>query len=218
VVYFKEDSVTLAINLLDDAELRLGQPSSAMRVAKADFAHKSHGSGQEARPRKIVDKKRITKRIGKMQKKLDDWGEDDGFGPMSDPQDAISVNHNNRVVVLKHLFTLQGLEEDASLLLDLKEDVREECASLGEVTNVVLYDLEEDGVMTVKFRDPLSARACVLKMNGRFFDGRRVVAELFTGKQRFKRTGTVEDRTGDGEEAERKRLDDFAAWLLTEGD
>lgn len=55
-------------------------------------------------------------------------------------------------------------------------------------------------------------------MNGRFFDGRRVEAELFAGKQRFKRTGAVEDRTGDGEEAERKRLDDFAAWLLTEGD
>jgi HIV Tat-specific factor 1 len=68
VVYFKEDSVTLAINLLDDAELRLGQPSSVMRVAKADFAHKSHGSGQEARPRKTIDKKKITKRIGKMQK------------------------------------------------------------------------------------------------------------------------------------------------------
>ena len=90
--------------------------------------------------------------------------------------------------------------------------------------------------MTVKFRDPLSARACILvcyfpfvfvleislcpvkKMNGRFFDGRRVVAELFTGKQRFKRSGTAEDLTGDGEEAERKRLDDFATWLLTEGD
>ena len=60
---------------------------------------------------------------------------------MPDPQDTVTVNHNNRVVVLKHLFTLQGLEEDASLLLDLKEDVREECASLGEVTNVVLYDV-----------------------------------------------------------------------------
>ena len=68
VVYFKEDSVTLAINLLDDAELRLGQPSSVMKVAKADFGHKFHGSGQEARHRKIVDKKKITKRIGKMQK------------------------------------------------------------------------------------------------------------------------------------------------------
>lgn len=45
-----------------------------------------------------------------------------------------------------------------------------------------------------------------------------MVAELFTGKQRFKRTGTVDDLTGDSEEAERKRLDDFATWLLTEGD
>ena len=45
-----------------------------------------------------------------------------------------------------------------------------------------------------------------------------MVAELYTGKQRFKRTGTVEDLPGGGEEAERKRLDDFATWLLTEGD
>jgi len=39
------------------------------------------------------------------------------------------------------MFTLKELEEDASLLLDLKEDVREECETLGEVTNVVLYDV-----------------------------------------------------------------------------
>lgn len=39
------------------------------------------------------------------------------------------------------MFTLKELEEDASLLLDLKDDVREECSSLGEVTNVVLYDV-----------------------------------------------------------------------------
>lgn len=39
------------------------------------------------------------------------------------------------------MFTLKELKEDASLLLDLKEDVREECETLGEVTNVVLYDV-----------------------------------------------------------------------------
>lgn len=49
--------------------------------------------------------------------------------------------NNSRVVVLQHMFTLQELEEDASLLLDLKDDVREECSGLGEVTNVVLYDV-----------------------------------------------------------------------------
>lgn len=45
------------------------------------------------------------------------------------------------MVVLKRMFTLKELEKDASLLLDLKEDVREECETLGEVTNVVLYDV-----------------------------------------------------------------------------
>jgi len=73
VVFFKEDSVTLAVNLLDEAELRLGQPHTTMRVSKADFAHKNHPSGgghkgESHPPRKTVDKKKTTKRIGKMQK------------------------------------------------------------------------------------------------------------------------------------------------------
>jgi HIV Tat-specific factor 1 len=44
------------------------------------------------------------------------------------------------------MFTLQELEEDASLLLDLKEEVRDECSTLGEVTNVVLYDVSFQNV------------------------------------------------------------------------
>ena len=39
------------------------------------------------------------------------------------------------------MFTLEELEKDATLLLDLKEEVREEAETLGEVTNVVLYDV-----------------------------------------------------------------------------
>ena len=68
VVYFKEDSVTLAINILDDAELRLGEPSSRMGVQRAEFGHKNDNVGGEAKPRKVVDRKRTTKRIGRMQK------------------------------------------------------------------------------------------------------------------------------------------------------
>jgi len=154
-----------------------------------------------------------------MQQKLLEWDDEDGFGPAKAPEDNINaINKNSRVVVLKHMFTLQELAEDATLLLDLKEDVREECSALGEVTNVVLYDTEPDGIMTVKFRDPLSAQACVIKMNGRFFAGRRLEAELFSGKQRFKRSGEVDDNEGGSDEAEKRRLDDFASWLMTEGD
>lgn len=57
----------------------------------------------------------------------------------------------------------------------------------------------------------------IQKMNGRFFAGRRIEAELFSGKQRFKRSGVSDDTEGDGEEAEKQRLDNFATWLMAEG-
>lgn len=83
-----------------------------------------------------------------------------------------------KVVILKHMFTLQELEvspdgppseieteisaqEDAAAILDIKEDIRDECAKLGEVTNVVLYDKEPQGVVSVRFTDPDAARHCV---------------------------------------------------------
>ena len=76
-------------------------------------------------------------------RKLEDWDSEDEFGPTLAAADKFSdqANKSGRVVVLKHMFTLDELEEDPSLLLDLKEDVREECATLGDVTNVVLYDV-----------------------------------------------------------------------------
>ena len=56
-------------------------------------------------------------------------------------------------------------------------------------------------------------------MHGRFFSGRRVEATFFNGQQRFKRSGVGDDQGDeDTEEAEKKRLDDFANWIMTEGD
>jgi len=84
-------------------------------------------------------------------RKLQEWGDDDGFGPTPDATDQMTfVGKNSRVVVLKHMFTVEDLEEDASLLLDLKEDVREECSTLGEVTNVVLYDVSSQTKFELK--------------------------------------------------------------------
>jgi HIV Tat-specific factor 1 len=39
------------------------------------------------------------------------------------------------------MFKLEELASDPALLLELKEDVREEAESLGQVTSVVLYDV-----------------------------------------------------------------------------
>ena len=80
---------------------------------------------------------------GTTNRKLEEWDDEDNFGPHITSNDRAppATNKNSRVVVLKYMFTLKELDEDASLLLDLKEDVRDECETLGEVTNVVLYDV-----------------------------------------------------------------------------
>ena len=76
---------------------------------------------------------------------MEDWDSEDELGPTLTAAGGFGdqANKSGRVVVLKHMFTLDELDEDPSLLLDLKEDVREECATLGDVTNVVLYDVRE---------------------------------------------------------------------------
>ena len=203
VVYLKEESVELAVRLLDDTELVVGSGEGEMKVVKATWENKAKPLDEEGREMKVEKGKKIDivkqkngRRAEKLKafvhplsllllhtnnpsnRKLADWSSDD--------EDAASLAAKakySRLVVLKGMFTLQELEEDATLLLDLKEDVREECESLGEVTNVTLYDVcslfflsscwdwtdlfvvlqkEEDGIMTIRFKDELSAQACII--------------------------------------------------------
>ena len=127
-------------------------------------------------------------------------------------------------MILKHMFTLAELTADPAAMLDIKEDIREECAKLGDVTNVVLYDLEEDGVASVRFSSPEAARECVRVMDGRFFAGTKVVAYVAKGEQKFRKSSAKkadvdEDEVEGGDKAaeEGKRLDAFGKWL-EEGD
>ncbi|DAA73531.1 TPA_exp: Uncharacterized protein A8136_4712 [Trichophyton benhamiae CBS 112371] len=218
VVYFRPESVNLAIQMLDDTDFRFGEKGTEgnMRVQPADFSFKAV---QEA-PAKanMRDKMKIIRKTQKLNNKLTDWDDDD-VGPRHSGKAG-------KVVVLKHMFTLQELEEDPAAILDIKEDIREECSKLGEVTNVVLYDKEESGIATVRFSDPECARACVQMMNGRFFGGTQVEAYVVEGKVRFKKSGASaaaalqDDGAGweaeAGKDDEAQRLDKFGAWLERE--
>ena len=46
------------------------------------------------------------------------------------------------------MFTLEELEKEPELLIELKEDVREEAATLGEVTSVVIYDVSATNTLS----------------------------------------------------------------------
>ncbi|KAI0200215.1 hypothetical protein F4808DRAFT_172561 [Astrocystis sublimbata] len=252
VVFFKPQSVEMAIMLLDDTDFRYtssGLSSGRMRVQAAEAKYKKtnydleggeggggggggggekgteggghnngnggggggngNGNGNSERSNAITgagkprdkardqDKQKVIKRTQKLDAKLADWDDDEADSPF-----AAQLGTNlpkGRLVVLRHMFTLRELDEDPAALLDIKEDIRDECAKLGAVTNVVLYDLEEDGVASVKFKTPEAAAACVDLMDGRAFDGRTVRAMVATGKEKYRRSdrdALVDDNDG----------------------
>ena len=67
---------------------------------------------------------------------------------------------------------------------ELKEDVENECAKLGEVDRVVVYEANEEGVISVRFRHEDAADACIQRMNGRFFSKRRIEAHKWGRRHR----------------------------------
>lgn len=202
IVFFKAPSVDMAIMLLDDTDFRIGENGSSgkMRVQAADSSYKKvqYIEGEEAADKErqktnMKDKAKIIRKTQKLDARLADWEDDDEWSTIRE-----TSSRWDKVVVLKHMFTLAELEEDPAAILDIKEDIREECAKLGEVTNVVLFDLEEEGVASVRFANAEAARACVNLMNGRSFAGQTVEAYISDGREHFKKS----KKKGDDDVAE----------------
>lgn len=87
------------------------------------------------------------------------------------------------------MFTLEELEADPDLIDEITEDTREECGKFGEVENVVLFDREPNGVISVRFANSTAAKACVRKMDGRAYERRYLEAKLANGTERFQKGG-----------------------------
>jgi HIV Tat-specific factor 1 len=205
IVFFKPQSVDMAIMLLDDTDLRFPEDSGTkMHVQAADMSYKktkyhedpdAAGAGNAGQPqgredappprRSEQDKAKIIRKTQKLAAKLSNWSDDD------EPTHLHNLHQNkkaSRTVILKHMFTLEELAEDPTALLDIKEEIRDECAKLGTVTNVILYDEEPEGIVSVRFKTKEAAEQCVKVMHGRAFDGRYVEASIATGRERFKRS------------------------------
>lgn len=207
IVFFKPQSVEMAIMLLDDTDFRLtasGTREGRIRVQAADSSYKKvkydqegapgHKDGSERRPQKSnYDRHKIIKKTQKLDAKLADWDDDLPYQTQAE-----AAPKRDKVVILRHMFTLEQLEKNPAELLEIKEDVRDECAKLGTVTNVVLFDQEPDGIVSVKFQDAQSALACIKSMHGRSFDKRTVEAFLATGGEKFKKS----NKTQTGEDSD----------------
>jgi HIV Tat-specific factor 1 len=193
IVFFKAPSVDMAIMLLDDTEFRIGDRSNGkMRVQAAESSykkvqHNDVGEEKEKMKTSMKEKLKIIKKTQKLDARLADWSDDEAASVVE------TSSRWDKVVILKHMFTLEELSEDPAAILDIKEDIREECSKLGEVTNVVLFDMEEDGVASVRFSNSEAARACIRVMDGRSFAGQRVEAYISDGKEHFKKSKKKDD-------------------------
>jgi len=68
--------------------------------------------------------------------------------------------------------------------------------------------------MTAKFRDPISAKACII-VSPPFHRCTPTLISNSVQTCRKCKAGS-DDMLGDGVSSERKRLDDFAQWLMNE--
>lgn len=130
-----------------------------------------------------------------LHSRLSDWPDDEPPPFVPEPP--------TKTVVLKHMFTLEELASDPYAAIDIFDEIKEACESFGAVTKVVLFDLEEDGIVTVKFEDEQAAKAAVQKFDGTSMSGRKVIAFATAAKQKFKKAKV-------SEEEEAKRLEQFA--------
>lgn len=214
IIYFKPESVSLAIEMMDETELRYGQ--GIIRVQKADFSHKektiepkSSDNDSEEKKQQLTwqEKQKRRKKLEKLNSRLSEWSDEEYEIPQKE----------DKTVILRHVFTLDELEEDVTAALEIKQDIREGCEDIGTVTSVMLYDLEPEGIVSVRFKNSADAQACVTKMSGRFFGGRRLVTsiedESIIRKYRRKRRSDEDDE----QEAE-ERLEHYGDWLEAENE
>ena len=147
---------------MDGAEFRLGDKGTEIGVKAADMNYMRSSDSKDApedngksKAAAAKEKQKIKARTQAMNNKLADWDDDD-------PQVLPETNPRlDKVVVLKHMFMLEELAKDGNAITEIKEDVLEESSKFGEVSHIALYDKEEDGVITIRFGNVESAKACV---------------------------------------------------------
>ncbi|KAK5741357.1 hypothetical protein LTR17_004064 [Elasticomyces elasticus] len=214
IVYHRPESVGMAVNLGDGYDFRTGQSRADLRVAPADASYKSQKDqplkSDEAKKKGTNanhDRQKAIKKVEELNGRLADWDDDDPFVL------AKTSSRWDKLVVLENMFTIEGLAADPGLAPDINADVKEDGEKFGKVANVTIFDLEEKGIVTVRFTDVSAARACVRSFHGRQYEDRKIVAYTADGTEKFRKARKT---TKQKETEETARLEAFSADLEKE--
>lgn len=183
VTYANAASVELAVKFLHEFELR---PQCRICVQQADFQeHERDPKLTKAQLKELASSRKTDQERAKYiaaknaQKEAVSWGGDmdDGTG--------------RRVVILKHLFCPEEAEKEGpGFYAELAEEVREECARIGQVAKVTPLERHKLGIVCVKFKLSSEAEECIRVMDGRFFGGRTVEASFYDGRTDLRALGS----------------------------
>ncbi|XP_050977823.1 HIV Tat-specific factor 1 [Labeo rohita] len=174
--YLKKESVALAVRLLDETEIRGYQ----LHVEAARFELK----GQYDASKKKKKNKEYRKKLQQQQKQLD-WR----------PEKAGDARkRHEKVIIIQNMFHPNDFEEDPLVLNEYRDDLRTECEKFGQVKKVIIFDRHPDGVASVAFKEPEEADMCQTALNGRWFGGRKLSAQLWDGVTDYQVEETSRER------------------------
>lgn len=173
ISYAFEASVENALVLLDGAPFR---PGITLRVQRASFDHKPSCATLDLELERPA--KRPTIRAHDLVQDALAWDEEPrrrrGLSP---------------IVALRNVFDIDQ-SPDFSVIHD---DMVEGCSEFGNVQNVTVFEHNRDGAVVVRFDTMDSCYACIDVMNGRWYDGRQLSAELYDGTD-FRHEETEHER------------------------
>jgi len=180
VTYLREESVALALDILDGAHIT---PGHVVHVELPKF---------DGKKRKRSKKKK--KRPAALNKVRYDQAKD------------LSWDEETRVhIVLKHMFKPEDGWTDVNFVEELKDEVKAECERFGPVEALKVFEYNPEGVISVKFEEPVAAGRCIEQLNGRWFGGQRVEADYYDGFTNY--------HVAESEEQKEARQAAWRAWL-----
>lgn len=175
--FVRKESVELAITHLDGYHYTT---NNVLQCERAKFELKGSYDPSK-KPRQALDSKSKIKQRKTIEKLLS-WepGRED--------------DKRQRKVILKNMFAPEEIAQDATLILDLKEDVEERCTEvIAEPKRVDIFDKHPEGVVAVTFAEVMQAEKCVQLLDKQFYAGRVVRAEIWDGKTKYKIKETDEE-------------------------
>lgn len=168
--YIRVESVDLALKLLDGYDFK----TKKIKVERAKFQMKGE---YDPKLKPKTKKRKEKQKLKKMQEKLFDWRPEKMIGERA---------KHERVVIVKNLFEPSMFDKDVSLILEFQQDLREECSKCGQVRKVMLYDRHPEGVAQINMSCPEEADECVNLLNDRWFGKRKITAQIWDGKTKYK--------------------------------